>query len=301
MSADFVSIVTCTYNRVQFYENLKKLVAYQDYPHDRLEWIIADDSPISYPDKFPVYLDGISVRYFHLKQKIPLGKKRDFVNMLAKGKYIVNMDDDDFYPPCRVSHAVENLIKSGYPLAGSTTMFMYFCKDRKIYQFGPYNTSHATAATFAYTKAYADTHTFFDPSNGNYAEESTFTENGKTPMIQLDPMKVVLAVSHTDNTIEKTMFLEAKYGQIGRTIALTGFQLSDFIKPDDIYNFYLTMPYEYKVNDISKEVRTILDNNAASLPLSKEQQMFNRMAADIKTLTEWQARKTLLKLKLKLK
>jgi hypothetical protein len=113
-------------------------------------------------------------------------------------------------------------------------------------------------------------------------------------MIQLDPMKVVLALSHTDNTIEKTMFLEEKYGQIGRTITLTGFQLSDFIKPDDIYNFYLTIPYEYKVNDISKQVRTILDNNAPPLPLSKEQQMFNRMASDIKTLTDWRARKNIL-------
>jgi hypothetical protein len=170
---------------------------------------------------------------------------------------------------------------------------MYFCKDRKIYQLGPYAESHATAATFAYTKAYADTHTFFDPSNGNYGEESIFTDNGKTPIIQLDPMKVVLAVSHTDNTIEKTMFLDEKYGQLGRMIIMTEFQLSDFIKHDDIYNFYFTIPYEYKVNDLSKEVRTILDNNTA---LTSQQHIFDRMASEIHTLTEWKARKNVLKL-----
>ena len=89
------------------------------------------------------------------------------------------------------------------------------------------------------------------------------------------------------------MFLEEKYGQIGRTITVTEFQLSDFIKQDDIYNFYLTIPYEYKVNDISKEVRTMLDN----ISVKKEHHIFNRMAADIQTLTDWKVRKNVLKLK----
>ncbi len=291
--SDFVSIVTCTYNRANFFETLKKLVAYQDYPHNLLEWVIVDDSPQPHPEMFPVHLDGITVRYFHLKQKIPLGKKRDFINKLAKGKYIVNMDDDDYYPSCRVSHAVNRLRESGYPLAGSTTMFMFFCKDRQIYQFGPYGDGHATAATFAYTKAYADTHIFFDPNNGNYAEESVFTDSGKCQMIQLDPMKTVLAVSHTDNTIEKTMFLEEKCGQIGRTVSTTKLQLSDFIKNDeDLYNFYFTMPYEYKLNDISREVMDILKQTTQIKPTPM--MIFDRMASEIKVLTDWRARKNVL-------
>ena len=44
------------------------------------------------------------------------------------------------------------------------------------------------------------------------------TESWKHPMVQLDPMKTVLALSHSDNTIEKTMFLEERYGHIGRTV-----------------------------------------------------------------------------------
>jgi len=287
---DFVSIITCTYKRVQFFENLKRMVAYQDYPHDKLEWVIIDDSPESSASLFPENLDGIKVRYLFLKQKVPLGKKRDLINNAAKGKYLVNMDDDDFYPPCRVSHAVESLIKSGHPLAGSSKMFMYFCKDRSIYQLGPYRDNHGTAATLAYTKAYASEHFYFDPANGNYAEEGVFTEGWKHPMVQLDPMKTVLALSHTDNTIEKTMFLDEKMGHVGRTVNKTDMQVSNFINKElhpEIYQFYVTLPYEHKLNDLSKEVVKKMEGNVAQAQQTYNQDMAKRMAMDIQTFTMW--------------
>jgi len=293
MTVDLVSIVTCTYNRALFYNNLKRVVAQQDYPHDFLEWIIVDDSTESNANKFPALLDGISIRYFHLKQKIPLGKKRDFINRITKGKYIVNFDDDDYYPPTRVSHAVEMLSSTGLNIAGCSVMFMYFCKNKNIYQLGPYGNNHATAATLAYTKEYTKTHTFFDPANGNYGEESIFTNNWQEKMAQLDPIKTTLTLSHTDNTIEKTMFLEEKYGQLNRSIKLTSLTLSDFMN-EEYQEFYRTIPYEYKVNEISKEVSKLLEQNAtkpvnANNAMTSDYQthMIQRMAAEIQLFTCW--------------
>ena len=285
-----VSIITCTYNRAHFYENLKRMVSYQDYPHEFLEWLIMDDSSESSKSIFPETLDGIKVRYFHLNKKIPLGKKRDLINHAAQGKYLINMDDDDYYPPCRVSHAVEELIKSNAPLAGSSKMFMFFCKDASIHQLGPYRENHGTAATLAYTKEFSTAHFYFDPANGNYAEEGVFTEGWKHKMVQLDPMKTVLALSHSNNTIEKTMFLDERYGHVGRSIVRVNMTLDDFIDKEkhlDIYNFYQRLPYEYKINELTKEVITKMETNASEAQENYKKEMLRRMISDIQQGYVW--------------
>ena len=38
-----------------------------------------------------------------------LGAKRNFIHEKCNGSIIVYMDDDDYYPPDRISHAVEKL------------------------------------------------------------------------------------------------------------------------------------------------------------------------------------------------
>ena len=46
------------------------------------------------------------VKYFKYEEKMSLGKKRNITNEKAKGDIIIYMDDDDYYPPDRVSHAI---------------------------------------------------------------------------------------------------------------------------------------------------------------------------------------------------
>jgi glycosyltransferase involved in cell wall biosynthesis len=236
-----VTIITATYNRSAFYENLKRMVANQDYPHELLEWIIMDDSPASHSAYFPPLLDGIRVQYYHLQKKISLAHKRDLLNHKAGGKYIVNFDDDDYYPACRVSHAVDMLVKGGGNLAGGGIMYMYFTSNKRIYRLGPYCANHATAATMAYTKEYSSNHSF---GTGHYAEESTFTEDWKSPMINLVPEKTVLALSHSENTIDKNIFLQGRYGQLGVTVHETDKHIDDFITEPDIFAFYSGLGYD---------------------------------------------------------
>jgi len=238
------------------------MVRVQDYPHDKIEWIIIDDGKTSNANIFPDVMDGIKIRYIYLKKKILLAKKRDYLNHLAKGVYLINMDDDDYYPPCRVSHAVETLQREKTDLVGSSKMYMYFVKNHTIYQLGPYKPNHGTAATLAYTKDYASKNLYYNPSakskgEGNFAEEGVFTERWSKQIAQLDPFKTVLALSHSDNTVDKNIFLEKEFGHIGTTIHKTDFGLDRFInkqKESKVYDFYNNLKYEFKDNLFTKKV-----------------------------------------------
>ena len=47
-----------------------------------------------------------------------IGYLRNVTNKLANGDIIVCMDDDDYYPPTRVEHAVTELLNSNLEVAG---------------------------------------------------------------------------------------------------------------------------------------------------------------------------------------
>jgi hypothetical protein len=93
-----------------------------------MEWIIIDDGTDPIED---LVASHPCVKYFRLEEKISLGKKRNMMHEKARGDIIVYMDDDDYYPPERVSHAVDTLLdhrkrKTGIKLAGSSEMCIYF-------------------------------------------------------------------------------------------------------------------------------------------------------------------------------
>lgn len=123
-----VSVCTPTFNRRPFIHAMMQCFNHQTYPCDRMEWIIIDDGTDPIED---LVASHPCVQYFRLEEKISLGKKRNMMHEKARGEIIVYMDDDDYYPPDRVSHAVATLLnhrkrKTGIKLAGSSEMCIYF-------------------------------------------------------------------------------------------------------------------------------------------------------------------------------
>jgi hypothetical protein len=117
------------------------------------------------------------------------------------------MDDDDYYPPERVSHAVETLQANPKAMiAGSSEMYVYFKHINKMYQSGPFGPNHSTAATFAF-RAELLKDTKYD-DHAALAEEKVFLKNYTVPMAQLDPLKTILVFSHDQNTFDKRSLLE---------------------------------------------------------------------------------------------
>lgn len=201
MSRPFVSCICPTYNRKRFLPYLIQIFNAQTYPKDRRELIIVDDSPESSKDIVKKYDVDKNVKYYHVKEKMPLGKKRNYINSLAKGEYIVCFDDDDYYPPERITHSIKMMQTTKKLIAGSSRMMVYYTALDKIYEFGPYGENHATNGTFAYHRDYLKNHRYED--DAKMAEEKFFLNNYTEPMVQLDPFKTIICISHTENTFDK--------------------------------------------------------------------------------------------------
>ena len=132
----FVSVCTPTFNRRPFIENIIKCYKNQTYPKNRMEWIIIDDG--TDPIQDILAKENIPNLKYTYVEKMHLGQKRNFMHSKAKGSIIVYMDDDDYYPPDRVSHAVEKLTENSTALcAGSSEIYIYFKGFQRMVQFGP--------------------------------------------------------------------------------------------------------------------------------------------------------------------
>lgn len=231
----FVSIITPTYNRRKFIPQLIHLYKSQTYPKDRMEWLIADDGTDKVGDLFEEAAKTIpNIRYIQLEDKLLIGQKRNLLNKEAKGDIIVAMDDDDYYPPERVAHVVQKFAQNPkIELAGSSEMLLLFTNDKKIYRVGPYGANHATNGTFGYRKSYAKAHLYNEVQT--HAEERSFLEDYKHPMIQLDPMKTILVLCHNDNTFDKNGLREKEH-QLFKETSIKMREVVGDKKSRDFYN-----------------------------------------------------------------
>ena len=223
----------------------------QDYTGE-IEWIILDDGT----DPIGDLVSSIpQVKYVRLDAKQTIGQKRNMSHALSKGDILVYMDDDDYYPPERISHAVEMLQKNPTALcAGSSEIYVYFKHIQKMYQGGPYGPNHATAGTFAFRKELLAKTKYNE--NASLAEEREFLLNYTVPFVQLDPLKTILVFSHMQNTFDKKKLLD---------------------NPNDLFresnktvDMFIKHPYEAQIKSFFlKDIDKELDNYKHGDPIMK--------------------------------
>lgn len=227
-----VSVCTPTFNRRPFIKHMIKCFDHQTYPKDKIEWIIVDDGTDRIKD---LVVDHPNVKYFELDEKVPLGKKRNYMHTKVTGDIIVYMDDDDYYPPERVSHAVEMLMNNPQALcAGSSEIYIYFKHIDKVMQFGPYGSNHATAGTFAFRKQLILESSY--DNDAALAEERAFLKNYTVPFVQLDPVKTILVFSHEHNTFDKRKLLQSPNPKV---VKVSNKTVDTFIKEPPLKQFYM--------------------------------------------------------------
>ena len=178
----------------------------QDYPKNRIEWIIVDDGTDKIEDLI-LKSEIAQIRYFSLEKKLALGAKRNYMHSKVKGDIIVYMDDDDYYPPERISHSVEMLQKHPNAIcAGASEIYIFFKHIQQMIQCGPYGPNHATAGTFSFRKELLLESKYDE--DAAIAEERAFLKDYTVPFVQLDPLKTILVFSHEHNTFDKRKMFE---------------------------------------------------------------------------------------------
>ena len=230
-----VSICTPTFNRRPFFKGIIKSVMMQDYPKDLIEWVIIDDGTDPIED---LVKDIPFVKYFRVTNKLRLGQKRNYMHDMCSFKeddtILVYMDDDDYYPVDRVSHAVDKLTHSSALCAGSSEIYIWFNTLNKMYRFGPYGPNHSTAGTFAFKRALLKQTRYED--DALLAEEKHFLKDYTIPFVQLNPIKTILVFSHEQNTFDKRRLIDPN----NKFCSESNLKVNNFIKSEEMRNFYVS-------------------------------------------------------------
>lgn len=172
-------------------------------------WVVVDNSTDRNQD-WSIATYSPLVVYEHIDEEKPIGwlRNRCIDIALEKGaEYIVFWDDDDYYPPTRISTGVKAL--QDHPdadIAGSSKMFILLTRENVMMTTGPFHDKHATAATWTIRKRYAETHRF-QPEKAR-GEEKEFTETWTANMIQVPAEETIVVMGHTRNTVDKSQLLE---------------------------------------------------------------------------------------------
>ena len=289
----FISICTPTFNRRPFINALIECFNNQDYPKNKMEWIIIDDGTDKVEDLF---INIKQVKYYKYDTKMTLGKKRNLMHEKTIGQIIIYMDDDDYYPPMRVSHAVKKLQDNPNALcAGSSKMYIWFKHLNQMWQLGPYGPNHATAGTFAFKRELL-TKTRYN-ENASLAEEKEFLLNYTIPFVQLDSEKTILIFSHSHNTFDKKKILENPHPSYCKPVAM---DVDYFIKNEYSKDFYMNKieillnKYEQGKPEMKPDVLIQLKNIEDKQKLIKSNEKFIELPGNPPTFLNSQETITLL-------
>lgn len=251
----FVSVVCPTYNRREFLPYLLYIWQYQDYPADKRELIILDDSPASNADLIAMMSDPSqpNVRYIHSPERLVLGQKRNMLNELATGEYIICFDDDDYYAPNKISHQVAEMQVNNALFSGSDQIYIWYSHLDKIYLTHPFGERHAPNGTFGYHRNLLKNHRYDD--DATKAEEAGFLKGYTTPVQQIDPKRSILCISHSSNTYDKDFILDSS-----TAVDLT---LEDFVSDANLLAHYRRLshaPLSVQVNwSVFEKIAVIYD------------------------------------------
>jgi hypothetical protein len=202
-----ISVITLVHNRPKFIENACLNLLSTDYPKDKIEWVVIDDSD---PDKSPSnrvlqfaekFAPG-TIQYVPLTKKHSIGFKRNLGIEKAKHNILLMMDDDDHYPTTSFRRRVAYLLKAKrhYDCATCTTIAMYdLLKGTSAVNVPPYDLSlgeRCSEATLTFTRDFWKQRKFPEVS---IAEGEGFLKGRETQVAEIPPQQILVALNHKEN------------------------------------------------------------------------------------------------------
>jgi hypothetical protein len=229
-----ISIITPTYNRRKFIDLAFHNILLSEYPKDKIEWIIVDDSDDpaeSVSDKVAQFAKRAPVAqvvYVPLPKKHSIGYKRNVGIERASHDVIVFMDDDDHYPETSFRRRVAWLTKHPWKpqaVACSTIACYDLVKGVSAVNTPPWDLGPAkriSEATLTFYKSFWEQKKF---PHTSMAEGEEFLSGRESALLDIPPQQILVAFSHQGNSS-------------GRRIPTT-----DEVKPGCFWGF----PKEYTI------------------------------------------------------
>jgi len=202
-----ISIVTLLHNRRKFVDLALHNLLITDYPKNKIEWVVVEDSDIQEEQasdkiiKFGRAAAPMSVSYIPLQKKTSIGEKRNTAVSRAQHDIILMMDDDDHYPESSFRRRVSWLLSSPKVQAAACTTIA--CYDL-VSGVSAVNTppwtlplrQRVSEATLTFRKSWWMTKPF--PSVNN-AEGDGFLERREADVVEMPPQQIIVAMSHGYN------------------------------------------------------------------------------------------------------
>ena len=218
-----ISIITLLYNRRKFFDLACHNIMMSDYPKDKIEWIIVEDSDDPNEDAsdrvVQVGLNAapLQLAYMPLEKKTEIGQKRNLGIERAKNEIILMMDDDDHLPETSLRRRVAWLTKSPLPDVKATACTMIACYDL-VRGVSAVNTppwslplrKRISEATLTFYKSWWKQQPFAKTS---MAEGEGLLEGREQDLLEMPPQQILVAFSHSKNTSgSRQLPKEAKVG-----------------------------------------------------------------------------------------
>jgi hypothetical protein len=201
----------------------------QNYPADKLEWIIVDDSAESITGMLP---NDTRIKYFHFgseetkallsqigggggMEKLPIGMKRNIgANLAADDSIIVHMDDDDYYPPNSVRIRVMALLSSGKECVSCSAIANFNIKRMiSMINVPPYDMSYekrVSEACLGYTKGFWERQKYNNRAICSEAEDFIGGRTGD--VIDTDWQGIIISLRHSGNMTNRNELTEEPNG-----------------------------------------------------------------------------------------
>ena len=201
-----ISVVTLIYNRKKFFDLACHSLMISDYPKDKIEWIIVDDSddPMEQNSDTIVSVaeksNSLKIVYVPLKRKTAVSDKRNIGVKKCTNPIVLFMDDDDHYPESSIRRRVGWLTKhsSCAKAVACTTIACYdLVNGISSVNVPPLDIplgQRISEATLTFYKSWWETRGF-EPLI-KIGEGESIVTGRETDVLEIPPQQIIVAFSH---------------------------------------------------------------------------------------------------------
>jgi hypothetical protein len=204
-----ISVITLLYNRKRFLDLACHSIMVSDYPKEKIEWILIDDTDKpeedvrEYVEKLKEKSAPLTIKYYQLDHHVSVGEKRNLGVQYATNEIILMMDDDDHYPETSFRRRVAWLtLHPQKPKATVCTTIACYDLQKAISAVNspPLDiplSERISEATLTFYKSWWQEKRF--PSDVQVGEGESFVRGREEEVLEIPPQQIIVAFSHGQN------------------------------------------------------------------------------------------------------